>query len=126
MFLYVNVVAEQCSDGVCLTWKVSEEQLTLICKVGQILHRVKIVNPSGCLQGDCLPPIPATKCDSYHKNDTITLNTTTNEIIYTLRGHIDDKVNGKWTCKHGEGTGNADVDVTVLTIKGKVFVRKCQ
>ena len=52
MFLYVNVVAEQCSDGVCLTWKVSEEQLTLICKVGQILHRVKIVNPSGCLQGE--------------------------------------------------------------------------
>lgn len=59
-------------------------------------------------------------CDSYHLNASIIFNS--NKTIYTEKGHIDNKVNGNWTCRHGTKRDIAQVEVTVLIGKTSSFL----
>lgn len=59
-------------------------------------------------------------CDSYHLNASIIFKS--NKTIYTVTGHIDNKVNGNWTCRHGTKRDIAQVEVTVLIGKTLSFL----
>lgn len=53
-----------------------------------------------------------TDCTSHFKNSSIVQDLKTNITTLIVRGHINNKVNGPWSCYHGTNTGNATVIVT--------------
>lgn len=81
-------------------------------------HRVYIDNQHNKTVGDCFstnsPP-----CESYHSNGSIQFKKEKQETVFTVKGQINEYVNGNWTCRHGLNKDIAIVDVTVLTIKGR-------
>lgn len=101
---------EQCSIGICFSWKVSLDSLTLICKVNRWNHRIFIDNQFGRAVADCLPK----SCQTYYKNASIFPRLANNEITYEVHGQINNEVNGNWTCRHGTNLDIARVEVTVL------------
>lgn len=101
---------QQCSIAICFTWKVSFNSLTLNCKVNSWNHRIFIDNQFGIAVADCIPSF----CDSYHPNASINQLLASNEVIYTVSGRIDKRINGNWTCRHGSKFKLAKVEVTVL------------
>lgn len=106
-----------CRTHVCLNWKVSLNELMLICKIDNLHLKVFIGDQYGNTQADCLPPRPFSKCDPYYKNGSISQNPRTNETIYIVKGNIDYHINGNWTCRHGTRKDVAHVEVTVIKIQ---------
>lgn len=109
-----------CNIRICLTWSVNQTILTFRCRVHQLRFSVMIVNQYHNAQGYCLHPLPVPQCVSYHKNTTITQNASTNVTSLVVKGLIDNKVNGQWSCLHGTNREEAIVDVTVL--KGMIII----
>lgn len=110
-----------CTTYVCLNWKVTLYELKLICKVNTLHFNVRILDQYGTEQGYCITPTPTSKCEPYYKNGTLSQNTKTNETIFIVHGKIDYRINGNWTCRHGRQRDTAQVEVTVLKMKGKVI-----
>lgn len=113
-----------CSFRVCLTWRISVKKLTLVCKVDGLHLSVFIDDPLGHRRADCFLYKDEALCDAYYKNESITQNPRTHEIVYTWHGQIDNKLNGNWTCKHGSSRDVATVEVTVLEI-GDLMRNNC-
>ena len=93
--------------------------LTLICRVDSLNHRIFISDQYGNTQGDCHPPTSADICEPYYRNGTMTQNRITNETVFTVVGNIDNNLNGNWTCRHGTRNDMAAVEVTVLNLNNK-------
>lgn len=103
-----------CNLQTCLEWRISVDELNLICKINNLHLLVLIDDPSGSTRADCYPDTEHTTCESYYENESITQNMTTKEIVYTVHGKIDHRLNGKWSCRHGTRLNVATVEVTVL------------
>ncbi|CAG2245760.1 unnamed protein product [Mytilus edulis] len=108
-----------CDIHTCFKWKITQDRLTLTCKVDHLQFSIFFVDPSGNIQADCLQPVlSSVKCEPYYKNGSITQNSTTKETIFTVQGKIDKSLNGNWTCLHGLKKNIAKVEVTILNIAG--------
>lgn len=119
VFHFIQTGLNSCNFKICFTWKVSQDNLTLICKVHSLKYRVRITNPYHIKVADCFPGYKnLSVCDSPYKNGSIHQDRNTNTTIYTVNGTIDNHVNGIWTCNHGTEIDNAKVDVTVLIHTG--------
>lgn len=103
-----------CNIHVCLTWRISVDKLTLVCKIDNRHLSVFIDDPIGSTRADCFPGRDDYLCDSYYQNESISQNSKTNEIIYTVHRRINQKINGNWSCRHGTSHDEATVEVTVL------------
>ncbi|CAC5378538.1 unnamed protein product [Mytilus coruscus] len=114
--IFINGL-HSCNFEICFTWKVSPDNLTLICKVHSLKYRVRIKNPYHIQVADCFPGIGKSICDSTYKNGTIHQDKKSKTTVYTVNGTIDNHVNGIWTCIHGTKIDNATVDVTVFIHK---------
>lgn len=115
LFLFVTE-QEQCSIRICLTWKVSANNLTLICKVDKLKHILYIDNQFRKPVADCFKTVNSTQCEPTYSNSSI--NIIKSEAVFIVQGKIDHHINGKWRCRHGGNRDLATVDVTVLTLKG--------
>ncbi|XP_052065100.1 uncharacterized protein LOC127704907 [Mytilus californianus] len=114
--IFINGL-NSCNFEICFTWKVSPDNLTLICKVHSLKYRVRIQNPYHIQVADCFPAFGKSICDSTYKNGTIHQDKKSKTTVYTVNGTIDNHVNGIWTCIHGTKIDNATVDVTVFIHK---------
>lgn len=112
--MYISIGVHSCNIPVCLTWRISVDKLILVCKVDDLHNWVFIDDPFGSRRADCFPAIDDSSCDSYKTNESITQNLTTHEIIYTVHGGINNRLNGNWSCRHGTNLHVATVEVTVL------------
>lgn len=113
-FKYILAGINACNLQTCLEWRISVDELTLICKIDNLHLLVLIDDPAGSTRADCYPDTEHTTCESYYENESITQNPTTKEIVYTVHGKIDHHLNGKWSCRHGTRLNVATVEVTVL------------
>lgn len=73
-----------------------------------------IYNPIGVIQADCLPFSPP-ECTAYFKNGTKIDDHAVSDILFTLRGEINENVNREWICEHGKHRDAAFVDVRFQT-----------
>lgn len=108
-----------CSSNVCLTWRLSQDELTLICKINKMYLRVFFDDPYGNTQADCLPPYK-NNCEAYYQNGSVYFDSTTKEAIFTTKGTIDHQLNGKWGCRYGTSRDKSEVFVLVRHTKGKL------
>ena len=125
LFYQISLLdAKSYGPEVCFNWKVSDKKLTLICKVQKFFFQAFIKDPFGNVQGDCLPPIKTVDCKARYKNGTIDLNLENNEMTFIVKGDINQKVNGNWTCQHGSRKDVAHVEVTVIIYKGIILTSR--
>lgn len=102
-----------CGIHVCLTWKIIPNHLVLTCKVDD-LHQIVLIDDNfDKEQGYCLSPHPKSSCRNEYDNGTIYQNLNLNETIFSVRGIIDSRVNGNWTCRHGTSKDKVTVEVTI-------------
>ncbi|CAG2223614.1 unnamed protein product [Mytilus edulis] len=106
-----------CRKSICLEWRVTENKLMLICQIHDVHLLVLIADPNGNILADCLPSFHS-NCDAYYKNGTMSYITSTKEVIFTVHGTINNKVNGNWTCRHGAKGDRAVAFVSVKNSNG--------
>lgn len=114
LLFYMKAGINACNLQTCMEWRISVDELTLICKIEHFHLLVLIDDPSGSTRADCYPDTEHTTCESYYENESITQNPKTKEIVYTVHGKIDHRLNGNWSCRHGTRLNVATVEVTVL------------
>ncbi|XP_076083943.1 uncharacterized protein LOC143054778 [Mytilus galloprovincialis] len=119
IMIYQMSEIHPCNIEVCLTWSAEHNMIAFRCKVNYLTWKVEFFNQYHREQAYCLSPIPHSECYHLYKNCSITQDAYTNITTLTVRGHIDDSINGKWTCYHGTNLGTASVNVTVLKGEGK-------
>lgn len=112
-FLFFLLAAYYCNIDVCLTWKIEREHIAFQCKVNNLYMGVEFRNPSHEEEGFCVMPSLVSYCLPMNNNE-ILQNLTTNTTVLILNRHIDDSLNGHWTCYHGTNIHNATVFVNVL------------
>lgn len=112
IFFYLSA-AYYCNIDICLTWNVEEEHIALQCKVDNLRMSVEFRNPSNEEEGFCVMPTFTSYCLAMHNNE-ILQNLTTNTTVLILNRHIDDSLNGPWTCFHGTNIHGATVFINVL------------
>lgn len=119
LFYVLNLFCgiSSCNINICLAWSVNEKILTLICKVDKLHHKVRFFNQYHKTQGYCLQPFPAPHCFAFYRNSSISQNVSTNETYLTVKGVINNNINGQWSCLHGTNLDAAIVNVTVLRHK---------
>lgn len=103
-----------CNIDVCLSWSAYKDKLVFKCKVDYLKWKVELKNQFRIELAYCLNPLPDSSCISHYKNCTVTLDTQNNITTVIVKGHIDSKMDGEWTCYHGTNHGYAMVNVTVL------------
>lgn len=109
-----------CSKSICLEWRVTENRLMLICQIHEVRLLVLIADPNGNIMADCLPSFQS-NCEAYYKNGTMNYNASTKEVVFTVHGTINNKVNGNWTCRHGAKGNIAVAFVSVDHSHGMYF-----
>lgn len=108
------IETQSCNINVCLTWSAMKNEITFKCRVNALSWQVKFFNQFHKEQAYCMSPIPFSHCFSLSTNCTITQDAQHNITMLTVRGRIDKRINGGWTCYHGTNVDNAVVNVTVL------------
>lgn len=84
-----------------MKWAVDRQLLTLTCKVYQLMFSVSFHDPFNTEVAYCYQPIPTSTCFSHYGNGSVYQQLATNETVFVLRGKINDKINGNWSCRHG-------------------------
>lgn len=105
-----------CNIKVCLTWMANTNSIEFRCRVDDLIFQVKFFNKFNSELAYCLFPIRnlnETRCSSHFINSTIVQDLKTNTTMLTVRGQIDKRINGVWSCKHGTNISQATVNVTV-------------
>ncbi|XP_076111998.1 uncharacterized protein LOC143080149 isoform X2 [Mytilus galloprovincialis] len=106
-------------DCMCLTWKLKNRSLVLTCKIPNLKLPVDLFDPWNNEQGYCLSPIPTINCHPHFKNVSIYQNIDTNETVFIITGNIDQRLNGNWTCRHGNRVESRTVEVTLSELTEK-------
>lgn len=109
-----------CNIDMCLTWSARKDKITFKCTVNELSFSVMFYNQFNKEQAYCSLPKPSPQCYRISKNCTITQDVIRNTTILTVRGRIDNDINGRWTCYHGSNVHEAVVNVTVMR-EGKFF-----
>lgn len=104
-----------CNIKVCLTWMANTNTIEFRCRVNDLHLQVKFFNKFNSELAYCSFPIRdsnETSCYSYFINSTIVQDLKTNSTMLTVRGQIDKRINGVWSCQHGTNISQATVNVT--------------
>lgn len=109
-----------CNKSLCLEWTVTESCLKLICQINDIYLSVFIADPSGNVQAECFPPFQR-NCEAYYRNGTIQYKLLTNEVIFTIRGIINNELDGYWSCRHGIKGDRTEAFVSV-NIRNGIYI----
>lgn len=112
------LVSKPCSEShVCLTWKIQNSSLVLICRVDTKNNfPITFYDPFHNETGFCVH----VKCQSLLPNAVIKTIDTTNtvitlqEIVFTIPLKV--QLNGWWTCTHGHNNSEAVTEVTIQDI----------
>lgn len=91
-----------------------------MCKVDNLKWKVEFRNQFGIELAYCLNPLPDSRCISHYDNCTITQDIKRNITTLEIKGHVDSKINGVWTCNHGTKLGH-DTAYVIISEKGNVL-----
>lgn len=115
LILSSNSEILSCNIKVCLTWMANTNTIEFRCRVDDLIFQVKFLNKFNSELAHCPFPIRdsnETSCYSYFINSTIVQDLKTNTTTLTVRGQIDKRINGEWSCQHGTNISQAIVNVT--------------
>ncbi|CAC5374571.1 unnamed protein product [Mytilus coruscus] len=129
----------QLSSGqICMSTKIRNDRLQLVCKVNHLELEVYIRDPLGDQKTRCVIPNPKPECFTYDGDATQSLSSNMTVLTLNKNSTNNHRVNGEWSCLHGtynerataivniQGKKEADeVSVNVL-IKGPTIVKKNQ
>ncbi|CAC5382471.1 unnamed protein product [Mytilus coruscus] len=118
-----------------MKWTVDRRLLTLTCKVHRMVFSVSFHDPLNQEVAYCSPPIPTQTCFSHYGNGSVYQQLSTNETVFVLRGKINNKINGNWSCLHGASkdrtsigihlTGETDeISLSSVNISGPKYIHK--
>lgn len=85
------------------------------CRVEDLIFDVKFFNQFNNELAECSFPnrqLNKTICVSYFDNSSIEQDLKTNTTMLTVKGQIDNEINGVWSCQHGTNISEAIVNVT--------------
>lgn len=111
LLMLQNTVSKSCRAHVCLTWKIQNASLVLICKVNALNLPITFYDPFNNETGFCVPHAP---CHSLLQRAVIEKNNTLDEIIFKIP--LKMQLNGWWTCKYGDNNERAVTEVTLQDI----------
>ncbi|XP_052063333.1 uncharacterized protein LOC127703001 [Mytilus californianus] len=128
-------VHQNCVCQICMKWTVDRRLLTLTCKVHRMVFSVSFHDPLNQEVAYCSPPIPTQTCFSHYGNGSVYQQLSTNETVFVLRGKINNKINGNWSCLHGASkdrtsigihlTGETDeISLSSVNISGPKYIHK--
>lgn len=98
----------------CLRWTKSKDMLKIICKINDLHLPVSIHNNKGIEVAHCSIPFPSPSCTNTYDYTTVKQNIRTNETEFTLKGKIDQRMSGNWSCHHGQGTHDSEEFIEVI------------
>ncbi|CAC5378543.1 unnamed protein product [Mytilus coruscus] len=114
-YLYLVLVLQTefgSSQFSCLTWDITGDKLKLICRVINLTEPVYILDNYGNIRANCSFEELQHTCLSSNKDDEITANVTTKEIIFMVyRSHIWNQ-SEIWNCL--QGTHMVKTEVSIL------------
>lgn len=108
------IVYSTCSIKICLRWTKSPGILKITCKVDDLQLPVSIHNNKGEEIALCSIPYPFLTCNPTYNHTTVKQNVNTNEIEVTVRGHIDHRMSGNWSCRHGRGMNDYEAYIEII------------
>lgn len=101
--------------GICFTWTLRKDVLSLICKVDHLIYDVAILGENGEERASCLMPSIVSHCVSYLTHGYISQDIRTNTTALIVSSFdIDNPLHRNWTCRHGTGLESATAEVTVI------------
>lgn len=106
---------------ICMKWTVDRHMLTLTCKVRRLVFSVSFHDHFNKEVAYCYPPIPTSTCLSYYGNGSVYQQLSTNYTVFVVRGNIDNKINGNWSCLHGASKDRTSVDVQLTEDTGSLL-----
>lgn len=117
-----TITHSTCSIKMCLRWTKSKGILKIICKINDLHLPVSIHNNRGNEVALCSIPFPFPSCTNTYDHTTVKQNIRTNETEVTVKGQIDYRMSGNWSCRHGNGKHDfvAYIEVIIPQLKGKV------
>ncbi|VDI51409.1 Hypothetical predicted protein [Mytilus galloprovincialis] len=118
-YAVVLVQNSTCSIHICLHWTTRKGVLKIICQIDDLILPVSIQNNLGEEIARCSIPFPNSLCTPRYKNIAILQNLSTNETIVKVKGRIDQRINGNWSCRHGFGKNKyeANIEINIQTLK---------
>lgn len=108
------IAHSKCSIKMCLRWTKSQGILKIICKIDDLYLPVSIHNNNGKEIALCSIPFPFPSCTNTYNHTTVHQNVYTNETEVTVRGHIDHRMSGNWSCRHGNGRHDFEEYIEVI------------
>lgn len=102
-----------------MKWTVDTQLLTLTCKVRRLVFSVSFHDPFNKEVAYCYSPIPSSNCLSHYGNGSVYQQLSKNETVFVVRGRINNKINGNWSCLHGASKDRTSVNVHLSGDTGK-------
>lgn len=114
-FIFADVLP--CSINVCLRSTVDSNKITFICKIEDLHLPVTFYDNFGQEFAFCIVPYPNPVCKPIHNHTKLEQYLTNSETVMTVEGKIDQRVNGNWSCHHGN-LYKANVEINILKTEG--------